>query len=570
MRKVLIFATVLFLLTGAVGAVIYGLSEKTRIKGEMAAAEAEPEEGIPGDDELKAVDTAIVIAVNTDEKSIVLQTSESGSRYELAYDGRTYFNDEFGSAMTAAQLNAGDIVDVSLSTHSKKLVNLQKSANTFTVRSVEHHSNNENTGVMRLGKENYKLPENLVVIMDGEVGGIEDIIENDIITVTGIGRQALAVHIDKGHGYLKLKGESAFVGGWVEVGNKIIKPISDKMLLLVPEGDYEMHISYKGRGGSKMIHIDRDKETKIDVSDLKDEILQIGEVNFVTDPEDAKLMINGEETNHVLPVKLEYGVYKLEVSRDGYKPIQEFLNVGKPKAEVRITLEDEDGIENNDDDEEDDENTINYVKDKASSSKESESHSSSSSAKKSSSKSSSSNSTSSSSSEKKGKLYIDEPEDVEVYFDGTYKGVTPLHFVKESGTHVVTLRKSGYVTKSYTINISSDSSDETFNFNPLVKSDDKDTDDEEEDDENVGDDEEIAEEVTEDPVEEIGGMTETEEEESEDSEEEKSDEGDTSDSGGEEGASDESNEGSNNDEGGGRSDNDDEGEDDIGIVIEEE
>ncbi len=64
-------------------------------------------------------------------------------------------------------------------------------------------------------------------------------------------------------------------------------------------------------------------------------------------------------------------------------------------------------------------------------------------------------------------LYIDGPLGVEVYFDGSYKGIAPCHFAKSSGTHVVTLMQNGRLTKSYTLSLSADNSDETYSFNEL-------------------------------------------------------------------------------------------------------
>ena len=56
-------------------------------------------------------------------------------------------------------------------------------------------------------------------------------------------------------------------------------------------------------------------------------------------------------------------------------------------------------------------------------------------------------------SSEKYKVYIDAPDGVEAYLDGSYVGVTPVSFNKEPGSHVVTLRKSGYQTRSYTLQI---------------------------------------------------------------------------------------------------------------------
>ena len=69
------------------------------------------------------------------------------------------------------------------------------------------------------------------------------------------------------------------------------------------------------------------------------------------------------------------------------------------------------------------------------------------------------------------KVYIDTPEKVEVYLDGNYVGISPLNFAKKPGTHTITLRKSGYITRSYTIEIGSEEKDVTYSFADLLESD---------------------------------------------------------------------------------------------------
>lgn len=62
---------------------------------------------------------------------------------------------------------------------------------------------------------------------------------------------------------------------------------------------------------------------------------------------------------------------------------------------------------------------------------------------------------------------MNEPYDVEVYLDGSYKGISPIGIRKEPGTHVITLRRDGYVTKSYTVTLSDNNEDENFDFREL-------------------------------------------------------------------------------------------------------
>ncbi len=61
------------------------------------------------------------------------------------------------------------------------------------------------------------------------------------------------------------------------------------------------------------------------------------------------------------------------------------------------------------------------------------------------------------------------PEDVEVYIDDAYKGMTPISITKVLGSHVVTLKKNGYTTKSYTIHVENDNENVFYTFADLVK-----------------------------------------------------------------------------------------------------
>ena len=63
---------------------------------------------------------------------------------------------------------------------------------------------------------------------------------------------------------------------------------------------------------------------------------------------------------------------------------------------------------------------------------------------------------------------VDSPTDVELYLDGNYVGITPCSFKKEAGSHVLTLRKTGYTSKSYTIQVDSEEKNISYSFLDLT------------------------------------------------------------------------------------------------------
>lgn len=464
--------------------------------------EDEVTSSLPEDDNLKASDTAIVINIDQNLKTIIFQTITSSERYEVTFDGITEFYDKYGQALSSAQINKGDIVDVIVSIHSKKLNSLQLATGYFEKTRVDSYSIKPNKGMLSIGNDNYKISADLPVFFGEYVGKLSDINENDVLTLKGIDRNIYSVTVDSGHGYVRLIGEEYFKGGWIECG-KVIKPITENMLLLVPEGKYEMRVTYHGFGGTKSVTVTRDKETLVDVSDLKGELLKTGKVSISVVPDNADVYINGEKTDYNIPIELEYGVYQVDIVCSGYKSLRKYLSVGNENATVTFNLEESDGTDEESEDSEPntlptdtnkDSNLIYNIGSKTTSSSsvkddniDTQNTENTNNTLQNTPRNRLTNSTSVKNYEDNDRtmlhedsqtgediitttaqVYIDSPEGVEVYFDGSYKGIAPINFTKEAGTHVVTLRKDGFVTKSYTLTLGNTDADETYSFNMLI------------------------------------------------------------------------------------------------------
>ncbi len=455
----------------------------------MPTAETVPEttETMVTEEEMKASDTVMVVEKDPETKKIIFQTLDTGRRYELSYTDATPFYDRYGQAIVIDSLPIGEITDVQVSVHSKTLDSLQTSNSAFSITGVDSHVFNMNKGVLSVHDDNYKVNDDLVVVTESRIGELMDINEEDVLTLRGVGHQVYSVSIEKGHGYVRLTGDESFRGGFIEIGQRIIRPIEDHMLVLVPEGEYDMRVTYHGYGGTKPIEVIRNKETIVDISDLKGELLKNGTISFLIHPSDASLFINGEETDANQPVKLEYGVYEMVLRAEGYTTIKKYISVGQELANIEITMETVD-------------ETASANKAKSSSVRQAgttlsggaiSTNKAKSTSKSSSSRKSTSSSTSTSPFETfypigdsddddiieddvstdigENQLYIDGPEGVEVYYDGTYKGIAPCNFAKTAGVHIITLRKEGYQTKSYTLTLQTGTDNETYSFTDLLQ-----------------------------------------------------------------------------------------------------
>jgi hypothetical protein len=278
-----------------------------------------------------------------------------------------------------------------------------------------------------------------------------DVVAQDTVTISGIGHTIYSVSVEKGHGYLRLKNEQALIGGWIEVGNSVIKEITEDMLLVVPEGSYQVLLSNDGVSCTKDVVIERNKEIVLDVGDLEIATNKTGRILFNVTPDSATVTVDGEPVDISRAVELSYGIHQVHLEADGYDSLTKYIQVGSENASISFTLEEsaeEESISENSlpteltaDSEDDTQTSISE-------------------------NSISENTITASSS---NKVYIDEPEDVEVYLDSNYIGIAPVSFKKTVGSHTISLRKSGYTTKSYTIYLYNDGEDITYSFTDLEK-----------------------------------------------------------------------------------------------------
>ncbi|MFT3982689.1 MAG: PEGA domain-containing protein [Lachnospiraceae bacterium] len=427
---------------------------KSKVANEVSETLAEePEEKLTNED------TVILLGKDTKEKLLILRLVTGGREQELSYDGTTAILGRHGDSLSMEQLEIGEILDVVYSTHSRRLNTVQVSVNTWTNTGVTKFSVDENKKIMEIGREQYQFTDDLVIFSDGKPAQLMDITELDTLTIKGYNRKICSILVEKGHGYLRLLNDAYFIGGWIEVGQAIIKPITSEMLLPVPEGSYTVRLTNKGYAGQKDVKVIRDQETEIDLSEIDIEEVAIGHIAFRISPDYAQLYVDGDMTDFTERVPLEFGTHQIRVELPGYETIETNIKVGSEFANIDIEL---------------DEETEEAESSSSSSSKKSSSSGRSSSLSSSSGSSSSGSSTVSTSSSSTNilsetkKMYVEGPAQAEVYLDGNYVGIAPVSAAKVTGSHVITLSRNGYQTKSYTVNIDNDGNDVTFSFSELA------------------------------------------------------------------------------------------------------
>ena len=375
-------------------------------------------------DSYDSADTAILVEKNKKDGTVIFLNLNRGRTYTLSMDGTTHLYDKYGESISLEQTAVGDIVDVTFLKDEKHLTSMKLSADAWKNEGVSRYEIDYVRGEVTIGEDIFKLTDNTLYFSMGKSIEKMDLNPSDVLDFQGIGNQVLSVNVAKGHGYLRLANDENFVGGWIEIGQTIMKQITEDMLLTVPEGSYQVNISHRGGGGIKNVKIYRNEETTLDIGDLEVAMPQTGMLLFSVSPSGATVYIDGTETDVSEPVTLDYGIHQMIVKADGYKSITQYIRVGQASAGVNVVLE---SLTEEEDSKKDvtDVSTSYY------------------------------------------KVHVDSPEGAEVYLDGNYVGIVPCSFKKTSGAHVITLRKTGYTTRSYTIQVDEEDKDISYSFAEL-------------------------------------------------------------------------------------------------------
>lgn len=420
-----------------------------------------------------SADTAVVVSFDTQTQNITLKNRKVDKEYTLVYDGATCFYDKYGQALSAQQIAAGDIVDLTFYKPTKRCNTMQLNAKAWENSDCTQYTIDYASGKVMVGSQEITITKDTVLLSAGKKISLEDLNPIDTLSFQGMDSDLYSVVVTKGHGYLRLQNDEYFYDGWVEVGDKVIQKVTENMLLTVPEGSQQVIISNKGTSGTKQIQVERNKEIDLDVGDLKGKDPESGTVIFTITPSDANLYIDGKKVDYHVPVKLEYGIHQMIVRADGYDTITQYLKVGQPSAGIEVDMKASTG-ESSTDTSGNDTSADAGVTSTGSTSGSSTASTGVTSAGNTSGSStgstggSSAASVASTTSTQGYYVTIEGPSGAEVYLDGNYVGVAPCNFKKEAGSHSITLRKTGYTSKAYTVQVDSDAKNVSYSFPDLT------------------------------------------------------------------------------------------------------
>lgn len=398
--------------------------------------------------------TGVIVNVDRELGQVTVRELESDVDTILDYNALSEIIDKYGVKITGDELKNGQIMDVTYNTENSRVVSMDIPEEVWEYQEVDKFSFDGEENSLSLAGRKYQYTDwTYFSSLDSKIQMME-LNDNDIITVRGIGTKVYSVTRTRGHGYIRLANYSYFIGGTLNVGNSIILPVTENMLVAAAEGSYRVTLAKGSTKAMKNVVVKDGSETRLDFSEYKTEVKNVGSITFDIEPYGADLYINGSAVDYSSPVALNYGEYNIKVEMTGYTTYTGILDVEKAGDIIKIDLIEENASvasqestpkpsgttgasKNGSDKEDDDDNDGDDVTTK----KIDSNHT----------------------------ITVSAPEGAEVYLDNIYKGLAPCTFTKVIGSQTITLSKPGYQTKSYSIDILDDNKNVKLGFSELAE-----------------------------------------------------------------------------------------------------
>lgn len=421
----------------------------------------------------------VIIDLDTTGKNMTVLNIGNRETASFTYTGGTMVRNKYGDSIAMSQIEEGEIINLTYKKTDSTITEVDISADAWEVSHVTAFTMDRTNKTLQIGSYLYKYESSIVITSDGELVEPVEISDQDELIVKGYGTTVYSIDITKGHGYVSLLNEEYFVGGILTIG-KTAKQITDNMLVVVPEGDYTLEVTKGNTRGRKSITVEKNKELSVDVKDFVAEARQMGTIVFKVQPPTAVITIDGKESTTAEASVLEYGTYNLKVEAEGYAPFSEKYTVDSSYQEKNIVLEaleeetagegeSSSGETGSTSETEITESQLVTLPTSLATTTASETASTTLPGESVQATASGAPASIPSGDVSGFKIHITEPSDTEVYFDGDFLGTTPVSLTKVSGEHTIILRKDGYETKTYTVNISSDQIDSYYSFPALAK-----------------------------------------------------------------------------------------------------
>ena len=160
-----------------------------------------------------SADTAVIYKIRPLEGTITFRNYETGRNYTLNYDPASHFIGVYEQEISVESLKQGDLCEVTFLKSNKHLncLSLKLPENAWSQEHVTNYTLPERLSfrsdgkvMARLPGGNYILSARTLILIDGKPGLIENILQDDVLHISGVGHEVYCIQVERGHGYVSL------------------------------------------------------------------------------------------------------------------------------------------------------------------------------------------------------------------------------------------------------------------------------------------------------------------------------------------------------------------------------
>lgn len=301
------------------------------VKQDKDSADTKEEEETQEEGKLFAI-----TGIDTERNIMTLRDCDTMREKPYNYTGATYIRGKYGDNLTVSQISAGDLVNIKV--RGETLTNVQISDEVFSYEDLHNFTLDTEERTLTVGGSSYYFDDSILVYHDNSTISLSEISEQDTICMKGIDKQIYTIQVTSGHGTVVLENTEVFQGGYITIGNLMSMKITPQMRIEVAEGSYLLAVANDGYGGSLEITVEANRETKVNLNELKGEGPKFCQIQFKVVPENGNIYLDGEKVDTSQVVEVRYGAHRLTGKADGYADWSRILVVNSKMAEITIEL----------------------------------------------------------------------------------------------------------------------------------------------------------------------------------------------------------------------------------------
>ena len=284
--------------------------------------------------------TGIIIELDINNNELKVRDFKNTEELELKYTQGCEIKNIYGKDIYFNKLKIGDIVVVGYDKDFSDLRYIALDESILQYKELKKYTLDENLRYIKLEEKKYRLTEETFIYAKTNKNklSINDLDENDILSLNIQGKDIISIVVEKGHGYIELANYDAFLGYSITVNDDVSYEIKENLRIPVPEGKNEFTIKNDRLTGSVSVYNFANVDKIIDIKQNTFEEKKEGKVKFYIEPKNARLYINGKSYYYDDDIVLDYGKYRFNVESSGYDSYAGIMDINSDERTISVYL----------------------------------------------------------------------------------------------------------------------------------------------------------------------------------------------------------------------------------------